>query len=99
MGRIFGTYQTVAPKNDQEPVNLNFQKDNLVKENGTSESMIVSYEMAKDIIQVALDNIGVLIEEKDAMEKAPAVALKQSLKMMQADVGMKHMQNDWKTMT
>ena len=44
--------------------------------------MHVSYAMAQDIIQIALDNIGVLMEEKAAMEKAPAVALKHSVKMM-----------------
>ena len=37
---------------------------------------MVSFGMANDIIQVALDNIGVLLEEKAAMDKAPNLALK-----------------------
>ena len=39
------------------------------------------------------------MEEKAAMERAPRVALKESLKIMQCDVEMKFMANDWKTMT
>ena len=45
-----------------------------------SEAMNVSYDLAQDIIQLAIDNIGVLMEEKKALLKAPKVAIKESVK-------------------